>query len=86
VQHRKVAIITGASRGIGAGLADGYRKQGWAVVASARTIRPSPDPFLLAVAADITEPATASRRCMRHEACSLPAFMQVRGLTSWLPR
>jgi hypothetical protein len=26
------------------------------------------------------------RRCVRHEACSLPAFMQVRGLTSWLPR
>ena len=26
------------------------------------------------------------RRCVRHEARSLPAFMQVRGLTSWLPR
>ena len=31
------------------------------MVASARTIRPSPDPFLLGVAADITEPATASQ-------------------------
>ena len=83
---QKVAIITGASRGIGAGLVAGYRGRGWAVLASARTIRSSQDPDLLTVAADITEPATASRRCMRHEACSLPAFMQVRGLTSWLPR
>jgi NAD(P)-dependent dehydrogenase (short-subunit alcohol dehydrogenase family) len=31
------------------------------VVASARTIKPSPDPSLLAVAADITEPATVGQ-------------------------
>ena len=31
-QARKVAIITGASRGIGAGLVAGYRKAGYAVV------------------------------------------------------
>ncbi len=58
--HR-VAIITGASTGIGAGLVAGYRSRDWAVVASARAIRPSQDPDLLAVAADITEPATADR-------------------------
>jgi NAD(P)-dependent dehydrogenase (short-subunit alcohol dehydrogenase family) len=58
---RKVAIITGASRGIGAGLVAGYRSRDWAVVASARTIRSSQDPDLLTVAADITEPATAGR-------------------------
>jgi len=58
---QKVAIITGASRGIGAGLVAGYRGRGWAVVASARTIRSSQDPDLLTVAADITEPATADR-------------------------
>ena len=57
----KVAIITGASRGIGAGLVAGYRRQDWAVVASARTIKPSQDPDLLTVAGDITEPATADR-------------------------
>jgi NAD(P)-dependent dehydrogenase (short-subunit alcohol dehydrogenase family) len=56
----KVAIITGASRGIGAGLVTGYRKRGWAVVASARTIRPSRDPDLLALAADTTDPIAAS--------------------------
>jgi NAD(P)-dependent dehydrogenase (short-subunit alcohol dehydrogenase family) len=57
----KVAIITGGSQGIGAGLVAGYRARGWAVVASARTIAPSDDPQVLAVAADITEPATAER-------------------------
>jgi NAD(P)-dependent dehydrogenase (short-subunit alcohol dehydrogenase family) len=57
----KVVIITGASLGIGAGLVAGYHRLGWAVVASARTIKPSPDPDLLTVAGDIAEPATASR-------------------------
>jgi NAD(P)-dependent dehydrogenase (short-subunit alcohol dehydrogenase family) len=58
---RKVAIITGASGGIGAGLVAGYRRRGWAVVASARTIKSSPDQDLLAVPGDITEPDTAGR-------------------------
>ncbi len=57
----KVAVITGGSQGIGAGLVAGYRGQGWAVVASARTMSPSQDPDLLTVAGDITEPATAGR-------------------------
>jgi NAD(P)-dependent dehydrogenase (short-subunit alcohol dehydrogenase family) len=58
---RRVAIITGGSQGIGAGLVAGYRGQGWAVVAVARTIKPSEDPDLLTVAGDVTEPATAER-------------------------
>jgi NAD(P)-dependent dehydrogenase (short-subunit alcohol dehydrogenase family) len=37
---RKVALVTGASRGIGAGLADGYRRAGYAVVGVARSIPP----------------------------------------------
>jgi NAD(P)-dependent dehydrogenase (short-subunit alcohol dehydrogenase family) len=57
--NRRVAIITGGSQGIGAGLVGGYRDRGWAVVASARTIKPSHDPDLLSLAGDITEPATA---------------------------
>ena len=58
---RKVVIITGASQGIGAGLVAGYRSRDWAVAASARTIKPSQDPYLLTVAGNIAEPATASR-------------------------
>ncbi len=38
-QVLRVAIITGGSEGIGAGLVAGYRRQGWAVVATARTIK-----------------------------------------------
>ena len=57
----RVAIITGGSRGIGAGLVAGYRGQGWAVVATALAIKSSPDPDVLTVAGNIAEPATADR-------------------------
>jgi NAD(P)-dependent dehydrogenase (short-subunit alcohol dehydrogenase family) len=57
----KVAIITGGSQGIGAGLVAGYRARGWAVVASARTFKPSQDPAVLTVEGDIAQPATAER-------------------------
>jgi NAD(P)-dependent dehydrogenase (short-subunit alcohol dehydrogenase family) len=57
----KVAIITGASGGIGAGMVAGYRKRNWAVVASSRTIKRSQEPDLVTVAGDITEPATGDR-------------------------
>jgi NAD(P)-dependent dehydrogenase (short-subunit alcohol dehydrogenase family) len=58
---QRVAVITGGSRGIGAGLVAGYRDRGWAVVATARKIEPSGDPGLLTVSADITEPGSAGR-------------------------
>jgi len=57
----KVAVITGASEGIGAGLVTAYRRRGWAVVASAPTLRPSKDPEVLAVEGDIADPASADR-------------------------
>lgn len=57
----KVAIITGASRGVGAGLVAGYRRQGWAVTASAGTVRLSGDEDLLTVPGDVTGPAAAAR-------------------------
>jgi len=57
----KVAIVTGGSQGIGAGLVDGYRDQGWAVVANALTIEPSDDRDLLTVEGDVSQPATADR-------------------------
>ena len=57
----KVAIITGGSQGIGAGVVAGYRQQGWTVVTNARTIKPSDDPDLLTVAGDIAEPASTDR-------------------------
>ncbi|MEU1202834.1 SDR family NAD(P)-dependent oxidoreductase [Streptomyces sp. NPDC005813] len=57
----KVAVITGASQGIGAGLVEAYRKLGYAVVATSRNITPSEDPDVLTVQGDISDPATAER-------------------------
>jgi len=57
----KVAIVTGASQGIGAALAGAYRERGYRVVATARSMRPSDDPDVLAVAGDIAERGTAER-------------------------
>ncbi len=58
---QKVAVITGASQGIGAGLVDAYRAQGWAVVATSRTIAESQDPDVLTIQGDIADRATAER-------------------------
>jgi NAD(P)-dependent dehydrogenase (short-subunit alcohol dehydrogenase family) len=58
---RKVAIITGASQGIGAGLVDAYRRRNCAVVANSRTIATSDDPGVLTIAGDIADPATAEQ-------------------------
>jgi NAD(P)-dependent dehydrogenase (short-subunit alcohol dehydrogenase family) len=55
----KVAIITGASRGIGAGLASAFRGAGYAVVATALTIPPADESGFVSVAGDIADPQTA---------------------------
>jgi NAD(P)-dependent dehydrogenase (short-subunit alcohol dehydrogenase family) len=47
----KVAVITGASQGIGAGLVGAFRRAGYAVVATSRSIRPSEESQLLTVQA-----------------------------------
>jgi NAD(P)-dependent dehydrogenase (short-subunit alcohol dehydrogenase family) len=58
---QKVAVITGASQGIGAALVTAYRKQGYAVVANSRSITPSDDPLVLTVAGDIAAPGLGAR-------------------------
>ncbi|MGW3093051.1 SDR family NAD(P)-dependent oxidoreductase [Streptomyces sp. NPDC001102] len=60
-QNQKVAIVTGASQGIGAALVEGYRKLGYAVVATSRTIAPVDDAGVVTVQGDIADPATAER-------------------------
>jgi NAD(P)-dependent dehydrogenase (short-subunit alcohol dehydrogenase family) len=57
----RVAIVTGASRGIGAGLVAGYRKLGYSVIATARSIASSNDERVLAIAGDIRDRATAKK-------------------------
>jgi len=61
INDRKVAVITGASQGIGAGLRDAYLEKGYRVVATSRSIQPSDDPDLLTIAGDIGDPATGPR-------------------------
>ncbi|WOS65026.1 SDR family NAD(P)-dependent oxidoreductase [Sinorhizobium fredii] len=59
--EQKVVIITGASQGIGAGLVRAYRDRNYRVVATSRSIKPSPDPDVHTVAGDISKPETAER-------------------------
>jgi len=58
---QSVAIITGADRGIGAGLAAAFRRGGYAVVATSRSIPASDDSDLLTVQGDITDAETSCR-------------------------
>jgi NAD(P)-dependent dehydrogenase (short-subunit alcohol dehydrogenase family) len=58
---QRVAVITGASQGIGEGLVSGFRKLGYAVVANSRTIADSDDPMVLAVPGDVAQPRVGQR-------------------------
>jgi NAD(P)-dependent dehydrogenase (short-subunit alcohol dehydrogenase family) len=57
--ERRVVIVTGASQGIGAGLVKAFRERDYRVVANSRSIKPSDDPDILAIAGDISKPETA---------------------------
>jgi NAD(P)-dependent dehydrogenase (short-subunit alcohol dehydrogenase family) len=61
VSTRRVAIVTGASQGIGKGVAGAFRQAGYSVVATSRSIRPAAEPDLLTVQGDIAEAETARR-------------------------
>jgi len=58
---QKVAVITGASQGIGAALVRAYRDRNYRVVATARSIRPPDDDEVHAVPGDIADRKTAER-------------------------
>ena len=58
---RKVAVVTGASQGIGAGLVEAYLAKGYRVVATSRSIKPNGNPDVLVVPGDIGDPATGPR-------------------------
>lgn len=59
--QQKVAIITGASQGIGAGLVKAFRDRNYRVIANSRSIKPSSDPDVIAVPGDIADRAVAER-------------------------
>ena len=58
---QRVAVVTGASQGIGEGLVSGFRKLGYAVVANSRTIAESDDPMVLTVPGDVAQPGVGQR-------------------------
>ncbi|MBB4566470.1 SDR family NAD(P)-dependent oxidoreductase [Rhizobium leucaenae] len=59
--QQKVAIITGASQGIGEALVRAYRDRNYRVVATSRSIKASSDTGVHAVDGDIADPKTAER-------------------------
>jgi len=59
--EQKVAIITGASQGIGAALVQAYRDRNYRVVATSRSVEPSSDSGILSVPGDIGKSETAER-------------------------
>lgn len=59
--EQKVAIVTGSSQGIGAGIVKAYRGLGYAVVSNSRSIKEEGDPELVAIAGDIGERAVAEQ-------------------------
>ena len=65
MSDKKTAIVTGASRGIGAGLVEAFLKRGYSVVANSRNITKA-NPFSTAanvalVDGDIGDPKTAKK-------------------------
>jgi NAD(P)-dependent dehydrogenase (short-subunit alcohol dehydrogenase family) len=59
--EQMVAIITGATGGIGSAIVTAYRELGYAVVATSREMLDSEDPQVLAVSADLVEPDAGER-------------------------
>jgi NAD(P)-dependent dehydrogenase (short-subunit alcohol dehydrogenase family) len=60
-EDRKVAVVTGASQGIGAGLVRGFLYRGYRVVANSRSISPETSADLLCIPGDIADPGVAAR-------------------------
>jgi NAD(P)-dependent dehydrogenase (short-subunit alcohol dehydrogenase family) len=58
---QKVAIVTGASQGIGAGVVEGFRLAGYAVVGNSRSIGSADESDYVTVQGDIAEADTARR-------------------------
>jgi NAD(P)-dependent dehydrogenase (short-subunit alcohol dehydrogenase family) len=59
--EQAVAVITGASRGIGAALVQAFRKRNYRVVATSRSIKSCRDDDLVTVRGDVADPNTATR-------------------------
>ena len=59
--EQRVAVVTGASQGIGAGLVQAFRDRNYRVVATSRSIKPVADSNIMTVQGDVVAPDTAER-------------------------
>src|ERR1700730_1945332 len=57
---QRVAVITGASQGIGAALVQAFRSRNYKVVATSRSIKPAADSDFATVQGDVADPKTAN--------------------------
>src|SRR5882762_875767 len=57
---QRVAVITGASQGIGAALVQAFRSRNYKVVATSRSINPAADPDIVTVQGDVADSKTAN--------------------------
>lgn len=60
-KERKVAVVTGASQGLGAGIVKALRERNYQVVGTSRSIKPSDDFDLLTIPGDIGNPETGKK-------------------------
>ena len=61
IRNQKAAVTTGASQGMGAAFVAAYRKLGYAVVATSRTIAGPRDADVLTIRGDVSDQITADR-------------------------
>src|SRR5258707_9135488 len=59
--EQKVAVVTGASQGIGAGILQAFRDRNYRVVATSRSIKPASDTDIVTVQGDVGAADTAER-------------------------
>jgi NAD(P)-dependent dehydrogenase (short-subunit alcohol dehydrogenase family) len=59
--EQKVAVVTGASQGIGAGIVQAFRDRNFRVVATSRSIKPSADADVVTIQGDVGTPSTAEK-------------------------
>jgi NAD(P)-dependent dehydrogenase (short-subunit alcohol dehydrogenase family) len=55
--EQKVAVVTGASQGIGAGILQAFRDRNYRVVATSRSIKPVADSDVVTVQGDVGAPS-----------------------------
>ena len=58
---QKVAVVTGASQGIGAGIVQAFRERNYRLVATSRSIKAVADADIVTVQGDVGAPDTAKR-------------------------